>query len=111
MAIWVREQDTPEELEMVEGSTITYSVTFEGATSVSTVSAEVFVNGNPSDQAATIFPSGSTSASGNVATLKPFVATAAVGGKKCTVAVTATVDGNTERVKFEIFVVKENATR
>ena len=85
-------------LVSVAGETTTYSVTYLGSSSVSSVTGTVYQN--KSDVTSTIMPSGSTSASGNVATLKPI--TAMTGGKKYVITVTATVDGNVVVKKFMI---------
>lgn len=91
--------------EVVEGESITFSITYSGATAVSSVSAKVYRR--TTDVTSSVMPSGSTSASGNVATLKPV--TAMVGGNDYVVAVTATVDGNTRIKKFTIKCQKDEA--
>lgn len=98
--LWVIESP----VDMISGETITFSVTFQGATSVTSPSATVYLNGT--DYTSTAMPSGSHTASGNVATLKPLVAGANDGGEKYVVAVSATVDGNTELRKLMVNILK-----
>jgi len=92
---------------VVAGETLTLSVTWLGATSVSSPTATVYHNGT--DETSTIMPSGSHSASGNVQTLKPI--TAMTGGEDYVIAVQATVDGNTEIRKILVKCVKASAER
>lgn len=80
------------------GESLTFTLTYLGASSVSSVTATVYQN--KTDVTSTVMPAGSTSASGNVATLKPL--TAMTGGKKYVVSVSATVDGNTVVKKFQV---------
>jgi ribosome recycling factor len=55
-------------------------------------------------------PSGSHTASGNVATLKPVVAGTNDGGKNYVVVIQVTVDGtNTERRKLLVKILKAKA--
>lgn len=100
MTLWLVESP----LDMLEGETITYSVLWEGATTVASTSATVYRNG--ADVTSTVMSAGSHTQSGNVSTLKPLVAQSNHGGSKYIVAVQATVDGNTELRKFEILVIK-----
>ena len=80
---------------LVEGETRTFAVVFHGVTAVTSPSALVYKN--ETDVTSTVMPSGSASASGNVATLKPI--TALIGGETYVVAVTATCDGDVRVVK------------
>ena len=94
-------------LTVVAGETLTLSLTWLGATSVSAPGATVYHNGT--DETSTIMPSGSHSASGNVQTLKPI--TAMTGGETYVIAASATVDGNTEIRKVLVKAVKAAAER
>lgn len=85
---------------VVEGESYAFTLTYEGATSVTSPSAAAY-----KDESAvtnTIFPTNLPSASGNVVTLSP--ATGFTGGERYVVAVTATVDGATV-IKKIVFVV------
>jgi len=80
------------------GATVTYTVTVAGANAPSSISAVVYKNG--SDVTATVMPSGSHSASGQVITLKPL--TALVANTDYSIIVTATIAGNTEQIKLVV---------
>ena len=84
---------------LVAGETRTFTVVFQGVTAVTSPSAIVYKGG--ADVSSTVMPSGSASASGNTATLKPL--TALTAGETYVVAVTATCDGDTRIVKFVVF--------
>lgn len=88
-------------VKLVEGESITFSLTFWD--SVTSVSCLVYRNNT--DVTSTVMPSGSTSVSGKVATLKP--ATALVGGARYVFSVTGTVAGNTRVRKFVAIVQKD----
>lgn len=88
-------------VRMVAGETRTFTLVFQGVTAVTNPSAAVYKGGTGSDLAGTVMPSGSHSASGNTATLKPL--TSLTAGETYTVAVTATCDGDTRIVKFAVF--------
>ncbi len=96
--VWLNESP----VSVVAGDTRTYTVTFEGATSVSSPSAVAYQDG--SLVTSTVFPSGSITASGATVTLKPFVAPTP-GGETYVVDLTATVDGNTQVKKLKINVI------
>lgn len=87
-------------IKLVEGESITFACTYWAAPT--TVSCLVYKN--KSDKTSTVMPSGSTSVSGLVATLKP--ATAMVGGRYV-FSVTATVAGETRVRKFMAIVGKD----
>jgi hypothetical protein len=97
--VWLLESP----IYQVEGATITYTVTFEGVTTVSSPALVVWKNGT--DYSSTAAPSGSTTASLNVVTLKPILAVATDGGQKYICTVTASDGTNTQVRKFEIVVV------
>jgi len=103
--IWVK--NSP--ITMVEGETITFSVRWLGATSVSSTTATVYRRN--SDYTSTAMPSGSTSESGSISTLKPLVAASGDGGTSYILAISATVDGNTEIRKCEVVIQKANKTQ
>ena len=97
---WVVEEVEP----AVEGATITYSITWLGASSISSPSSKVYMNGT--DITSTVQPSGSASVSGNVQTLKPIAFQAGHGGNHYVVTCTCTVDGNTDIAKFKVKVLR-----
>ena len=88
-------------IRVIEGSSLTLACTFWGA--VTSPSAAVYRNRQAVTSA--VMPSGSHSASGSVATLKPL--TALVGGARYVVAVTGTVAGDTWIKKVEVLVGKD----
>ena len=88
-------------LRVIEGSTRTLACTFWGA--VTSPTAKVYRR--RADVTATVMPSGSHTASGSVATLKPL--TALVGGARYIVAVTGTVSGSVWVKKVEIIVGRD----
>jgi len=96
--VWALESPVP----FVAGDTVTYTVTFLGAASVSSPVGTVYQGSK--DVSSTAMPSGSASASGNVVTLKPI--TALAGPKKYVVDV-ATAEYPTK--KFQINVQKTSA--
>jgi len=93
--IWLNESP----VSVVAGDTRTWTVTWEGAAAVSSPSAVAYQDAAPATS--TVFPSGSITASGATVTLKPFVAPTP-GGEVYVVAITATVDGNTQVKKLKI---------
>lgn len=98
-------QESP--ISMVEGETITYSIAWLGASSLSSPGAIVYIGG--SDESATAMPSGTHTVSGNVQTLKPIVAGSSDGGKVFVVAISCVVDGNTEIRKLLINILKDES--
>ena len=96
--IWVVEKDQV----MVEGESITFSVNFVGATTISSPDTRCYKNG--SDYSTTAL-SGSSSASGSVVTCEEVTAQAGDAGDTYVMVVSATVDGNTEMRKFRIRIV------
>ncbi len=101
--IWLIE--SPE--EAIEGDVLKYSVTWEGASSLTSPTLTVYRDGT--DVTVTVV-SGSTTASGNVLTLGTITAQANDGGKTYVAVVKATVDSaSTEQRKFAIQVVKPSA--
>ena len=99
--IWVKESP----VHLVAGAEPTYTITFVGATTVSTTNAtqEIYKNGGGSDLSATLC-TGSLSAAGNVLTLKKLQSL--LGGNTYTVSVKATVDGTLEVRKIDVIVQK-----
>ncbi|MDH5508405.1 MAG: hypothetical protein OEZ02_14380 [Anaerolineae bacterium] len=93
-------------LEMVEGETISYSITWQGADSVSEPTAVIYKGGE--DITATAMP-GTHTVSGNIQSLPALTCGTADGGLVYVVVVQALVDGNTERRKFNIKIVKDEA--
>ena len=100
---WVVEDVEP----VVAGSTITYSITWQGASTLASPSSKVYMNGT--DITSTAQPSGSASSSGNIQTLKPIAFQATHGDNYYVVAATCTVDGNVEIVKFKVKVVRPDS--
>ena len=96
---WIMESP----LAMVEGESITYTVTYLGAASVSSPTTKAYKDGT--DVTTTVFPTNAPSASGNVVTLSPV--TGLVGGQTYIVALTATVDARTEIRKLKILAVSD----
>ena len=97
---WVVEEVEP----VVAGSTITYSITWQGASALSTSSSKVYMNGT--DVTSTVQPSGSDATSGNIQTLKPIAFQATHGDNYYVVVATCTVDGNVDIVKFKVKVIR-----
>lgn len=87
-------------ITMTAGESITFNLTFQGASTVSSPSIKVYAN--KADVTSTICPAGSTTASGNVVTTKPVVmpSNPAI---RYVAEVTANVDGNTEVRPFMIY--------
>ena len=94
-------------IDMIEGETLTYSLTWQGASSLSNPAVSVYKDGN--DITSSAMPSGSHSVFGNVQTLKPLTAGSSDGGKKYVVVIQCSVDGNTERRKLIVNVAKASA--
>ena len=92
---------TQSPLRVIEGSTITLACTFWGA--VTSPTATVYRR--RANVTTTVMPSGSHTASGSVATLKPL--TALAGGARYIVAVTGTVSGDVWIKKLEIIVGRD----
>ena len=92
---------------MIESEVITYSVTWQGASSLSSPGAKVYANG--ANISSTAMSSGSDSVSGNVQTLKPLTAGTNDGKKVYVVVISCTVDGNTESRKLIVRIVKASA--
>ena len=88
-------------LRIIEGSTITLSCTFWGT--VTSPSATVYRR--RANVTATVMPSGTASASGSIATLKPL--TALAGGARYVIAVTGTVAGDVWIKKIEVICGKD----
>ena len=99
-SLWVKESP----ITAVEGEIITYSLTWLGASNLSTPTALVYFKG--SDVTSTAMPSGSHSKSGNVQTLKPITFASAWVNNFIVVAIQCVVDGNTEIRKLKIRVQK-----
>ena len=96
--IWVVEKDQV----MVEGESITFSVDFAGATTVSSPDTKCYKNGD--DYSSTAL-SGSSSASGSVVMCETVTAQSGDGGNVYVMLVSASVDGNMEIRKFLIRIV------
>lgn len=94
-------------ISMLEGETITYSLTWQGSNSLSSPTVLVFKDGT--DYTSTAMPSGSHSVSGNVQTFKPLVTTAGTdGGKRFVVIIQCVVDSNTERRKLLVNIRRQD---
>ena len=98
---WAVEGAPSNPLRLIEGSTVTLACEFWGA--VTSPSAAVYRNRQ--NVTSTVMPSGSHSASGAVATLKPL--TALLGGSRYVIAVTGTVSGDVWVKKIECVVGRD----
>ena len=94
---------------LIEGSKITYSIQWQGGSSLSSPSATVWMN--DTEITSTAMPSGTHSVSGNVQTLKELVTTVGHGGNKYVVVIECVVDGNTERVKMIVPVLRQSEAK
>ena len=94
-------------IAMIEGEIITYSLTWQGASSLSSPTAVVYKD--KTDISSTAMASGSHSVSGNVQTLKPLTAITTDGGKIYVVVIKCTVDGNNEARKLIVKIIKDEA--
>ena len=90
-------------VDAIEGESLTFTITYEGATTVSSPTAAAYRN--KTTVTSTVFPTNTPTASGNVVTLSP--ATGLLHGQYV-IAVTATVDGNTEVRKVQVRVGRAN---
>lgn len=93
-------------IQHIAGESYTHSLTFLGATAVSSVTSVAIYRGT-TDAVATHMPAGSNSVSGNVATFKPL--TALVANTVLIVVFTCVVDGNTEIRKLRVEVKQPSA--
>jgi len=85
---------------LIEGSSITWSITFDGATTVATPVATAYKD--ETAVTSTIFPTNTPTASGNVVTLS--AATGFLGGERYVIVLSAVVDGATLLVKLLVIV-------
>ena len=93
---------------MREAESVTYTVTWKGATTLATPTAVVYKNG--SDVSSAVMPSGSNSVSGTTQTLKPITIPAGYGGSTIVVEIACVVDGNTEKRGLQIKCLKPGVT-
>lgn len=100
MSIWVLESPVTQ----VEGEAIAYSIEYLGATAVSSPTLVVYMNGTDVTTAVCISGDSNT-ASGTTVTMKKITAKSGDGGHRYIAVVSATVDGNTEIRKLEIYVM------
>jgi len=104
MNVWLIESP----VVMVEGETIAYSVDWQGASTVSDPLMKVYKGGEDiSDQV--LVSEDDYVISGNVLTLRRITAGESDGGSRYVVVIEAVVDGNTERRKLLIEVVRASA--
>ena len=96
--IWVIESP----IDAVEGESLTFTITYEGATTASSPTAVAYRN--KTSDTSIVFPTNTPTGSGNVVTLSPL--TGLVHGKYV-VAVTATVDSQTQVRKFMVRVGRD----
>lgn len=102
--IWLIESP----LAMVEGEEIAFSIEWQGATRVADAEAAVFKNGV--DITETVMAgAGEHVINGNVLTLKKLTAGANDGGARYVVVAEADVDGNREKRKLLVKIVKLSA--
>jgi hypothetical protein len=103
-SIWLIESP----VVMVEGEQIAYSVDWQGAARVESPAAVVYKNG--ADITAQTMDAGDEHViTGSVLTLKKLRALSGDGGARYVLVVEAEVDGNLERRKLLIHIVKANA--
>jgi hypothetical protein len=103
-SIWLIESP----VTMVEGEQVAFSVDWLGAASVAEPDAWIYKHGT--DITVTAMGSGDEhTISGNVLTLKKLTARANDGGSRYVVVIEALVDGNVERRKLLVQVVKAHA--
>ncbi len=95
-------------IQMLEGETITYALTWIGASALSSPTAVVYKDS--AVYTSTAMPSGSHTVSGNVQTLKPLVATGGDGNNDYVVIIECVVDGNTERRKLIVNIIRDEAS-
>lgn len=100
---WALEPD----IQAVAGETLTITCTYRGAAAVASGSATAWYKRGKTEITATVFPSGSVTASGNTLTLKPL--TAMVAGNRYVIVVTGTVDS--ADVKVKLFAVRCRGTK
>lgn len=102
--VWLAESP----LAMIEGEQIAFSVEWQGAALVTDPEASVFKNGV--DITADSMDAGDDHIiNGNVLTLKKMRARTTDGGARYVVVVEANVDGNVERRKLLIHIVRASA--
>ena len=90
-------------MEIIAGESVTFSVEWLGATTLASPTAYVYFNNT--DVTSSIMASGSHSVSGNIQTLKAITARTTEQGGSYVITIECTVDGNTERRKFELRVL------
>lgn len=90
-------------IDVVEGSSVTFRCTFWD--DVTSVTAKAYRNGT--EVTSTVFPAGSITLAGAVATLKPF--TAFIGGSRYVIAVTGTVQSDVMVRKIEVRTSKDES--
>ena len=91
-------------LTAIAGETLTYSLTWLGASNLSSPAAVVYYKNSPVTD--TAMPSGSHSVSGNVQTLKPITFDNAWVNNFIVVNIQCVVDNNTEIRKLKIYIQK-----
>jgi|SRR3990172_2379460 len=94
-------RDSP--IDLIEGAKRTFVLQYPWASTVTGPTVAAYKG--TTAYTATAFPSGSASASGTNVTLPELVVTDGDGGKKYSIVVTATVDGDTDVRKFTINVI------
>jgi hypothetical protein len=78
-------------VEQGENASVPWSVKWPSASTVASPTVKVYKKGTTTDVAATVMPSGSHTASGNLLTMKNL--TALTGGESYIISITITVDG------------------
>lgn len=94
-------RDSP--IELIEGAKRTYVLQYPWADTVTSPSVAAYKG--TTLYTSTAFPTGAASASGTNVTLPELVVTDGDGGKKYSIVVTATVDGDTDVRKFVVNVI------
>jgi len=88
-----------------ENATIPWTIVFPWATTLASVTVQVFKEGSTADVAGTVMPSGSHSTTGNSLTMKPL--TALTGGEWYILAIQITVDGVADEWFMRIGALKQ----
>ncbi|KAA3643437.1 MAG: hypothetical protein DWQ07_23270 [Chloroflexi bacterium] len=105
-SIWVIESP----VTMVEGEAVAYSIDWQGASNIDDASVSLTVYKNGEDVSSTVVDTEDNFVvNSNVLTLKKITAQSTDGGERYVVVVQADVDGNTERRKLLIRIVKDEA--
>jgi hypothetical protein len=92
--VWVLESP----ITQLAGENVVYSILWQGADQLSSPDEAIYKDGASTDSAATYFPSGTSSVTGNIQTLENL--SALVSGSRFVIVATCTVDGDIRQVKI-----------